>query len=233
MRRTDKSGYQLSAVSHRPVLLILGLSIGLVAGAARADVLFESGTLGPTGVTWTDLTNGNVMGSNISRNVFNGTRFYLARPAVTTRIGGHFAAQAPGNFFGAIVKLTGEDDIPDSGDLATPDVLGHTLLTFPTPSAEVFGNMNLNLDPGWYAVVFGSGLFGTLAAGGTVQNGNDIGTPSYLSYETGVGWTTPINPIFRNYRFVVEGNVVAEPSTLGLEGAVLPLLLLALVRKRV
>ena len=194
----------------------------------KADVLFQSGTLGPTGVSWNDLLSGKLQGSNISKNVFIGARFYLAQPATTTEIGGHFAAPATGDFFGAIVKLSGENDFPDSGDLSTPDVLGTTHLAFPSPSNEVLGSLSLSLDSGWYAVAFGSGLFGTTASGGTVQNGVDIGSPTYIAFQPGavLGWGNLITPIFRNYCFVVEGHTVPEPNTFILASIALLSLLL-------
>jgi MYXO-CTERM domain-containing protein len=105
--------------------------------------------------------------------------------------------------------------LPDSGDLATPDVLGVTLITFPDPSMEAFGNLAVNLDPGSYAVVFGSGLFGTNGRGAAVANGTDIGDPNYILWQPGNGWLD-MPPIFSNFRFVVEGQFVPEPSSLAL-----------------
>jgi hypothetical protein len=120
---------------------------------ATAATIFESGTLGPTGVTWTDLTSGAVPGANISTSTFNGARFQLNQPATTTKIGGHFVAQSTGTLFGVIVELDDEHDFPDSDDLTTSDVLGHTILTFPDLSGEAFGNFPCSLNPGWYALL--------------------------------------------------------------------------------
>ncbi len=175
-----------------------------------AATIFESGTLGPTGIP-----QGSVTASNITSNVFAGVRFKLSTPVKTTRIGGHFVDRNNGTFFGAIVRLTDENDFPDSGDLSTPDKLGSVVLTFPVPSAEVFGDLDLLLDPGWYAIVFGSGLFGTSGDGAAPLNNPDIGLPSYIAFQPGSvsGWNNLINPLFRNFRFVVEGNKVPEAST--------------------
>jgi hypothetical protein len=186
-----------------------------------AAILYESGTLGPTGVTWDDLLAETVGGTNIRSVVFTGVRFELHQPVVTTQIGGHFL-QRPGSdpdgngsFFGAIVALEDESDFPNSGDLSTSDVLGSTVLTFPNPSAEVFGNLSLSLDPGYYALVFGSGLFGATAEGTAIRNNPDIGAPTYIGWQPGAGWfnLTGISTIFADHRFVVLGNVVPEPST--------------------
>jgi len=202
-----------------PAVAILILT---TATNITAATIFESGTLGPTGVTWLDLQNQNVQGTNVNSAVFVGVRFELTQPVLTSEVGGHFAGPAPGEFFGAIVKLADATDFPDSTNLSTPDVLGTTTLAFPNPSAEVFGSLSLTLDPGWYALVFGSGLFSTTGFGGAVENGVDIGTPTYVSWQFGnSGWSVPINPVFRNYRFVVQGQVVPEPSAMNLLFSVL------------
>ncbi len=73
-------------------------------------------------------------------------------------------AGIPGQVYAGVVALAGQFDIPDSTDLSTPDVVGVTLLTPISPSANVSANLVLTLPPGWYALVFGSGLFGATGA---------------------------------------------------------------------
>lgn len=207
------------------LILAVALAYMLTATNVLAATIFESGTLGPTGVPWGDVANQTVLGASISSNIFNGVRFQLAQPAVATLIGGHFVGtpDGPNAFFGAVVALDNESDFPDSGDLSTPDVLGTTEIAFPEPSAEVFGNLDLSLDAGWYALVFGSGLFGVVGDGAMPLNNPDIGHPTYIGFQPGpgLGWGNLINPIFRNYHFVVQGRVVPEPATVGLMSIVL------------
>jgi hypothetical protein len=192
---------------------VAALGILFVVNSSQAATIFESGTLGPIGVTYADL-GGTVPGTNISSTVFAGVRFEVTQPAVISKVGGHFVERFAGTFFGAIVKLNDATDFPDSIDLSTADLLGKTTLIFPNPSTEVFGDLNLSLNPGWYALVFGSGLFGATGQGGTVENGSDIGSPTYISYHLGdPSWSVPINPIFRNYRYVVLGELVPEPNS--------------------
>jgi hypothetical protein len=184
--------------------------------SVSAAVIFESGTLGPTGITWQQALNGEVRASNVNSNVFSGVRFELLQPVAITQIGGHLVGP-PGTldtFFGAIVKLDDENDFPNSGDLSTSDVLGSTLIGFPEPSAEVFGDLSLPLDPGWYALVFGGELFGASGHGAMPLNNPDIGNPTYIAWQTGDGWANLLNPIFRNYRFVVQGTIVPEPTAI-------------------
>ncbi len=194
-------------------LLILAVAITALAKAtgASAATIFESGTLGPTGIP-----QGSVAATNITRNVFVGVRFQLTQPALTTKIGGHFVDHLNGTFFGAIVDLEDGTDFPDSGDLSTPDVLGTAKLTFPVPSAEVVGDLSLSLAPGWYALVFGSGLFGTLGDGAAPRNGSDINDPAYIGFQPGsaFGWVNITT--FTDHRFVLKGRIVPEASSFAL-----------------
>ena len=206
MRRTTRG---------RPNLFttLCASSLLLNAAIARAETLFESGTLGQTGIP-----RGVVPGATVSAAVFNGVRFQLIEPVVTAQVGGHIVGSqgTTDTFFGAIVKLDDENDFPNSGDLSTPDVLGSTVIAFPAPSAEVFGNLEVRLDPGWYAIVFGSGLFGAVGNGAMPLNNPDIGNPTYIGYQPGFGWGNLLNPIFHDYRFALEGRIVPEPAAISL-----------------
>ena len=145
-------------------------------------------------------------------------RFQLDQPVITEQIGGHFVSGSSGTFFGAIVELEDGNDTPDSFDFSTSDFLGATILTFPVPSDEVFGNLTLSLNPGWFALVFGSGLFGTNGDGGAVRNGTDIGTPSYIVAQpfSGVSVWVDSTSDLPNHRFVVNGQIVPEAATIAL-----------------
>ena len=190
------------------------LALGVIPlPTTQAATIFESATLGPTGIPFSELSNGNVPGTNVSRDVFTGVRFQINQPVMTTGVGGHFAGG--GTFFGAIVALEDGTDFPDSGDFTTDDFLGSTLLTFPEPSDEVFGDLSLSLTPGWYAMIFGSGLFNSSGVGAALNNNSDIGNPTYVGFQpgSGVGWinTTASGP---NQRFVVQGRIVPEATSL-------------------
>jgi hypothetical protein len=194
-------------------------AIFFTAADVSADTIFESGTLGPTGIPYSGLGGGTAPGSSgVTPDVFSGVRFELSDPVLTSRVGGHFVADPrldSTSFFGAIVRLESGTDFPNSGDLSTSDVVGATLLTFPHPSAEVFGNLAVRLNPGWYALVFGSGLFGATGGGAAVLNNPDIGSPTYFGHQPSSGWfeISPPHGPFENFRLVVEGIVVPEPSS--------------------
>ena len=195
-----------------------------ITGSLFAGTIFQSGTLGPTNIPRIDVGTQVIPGINIRKAVFNGVRFKLTQPAITTRIGGHFVGPFSNEdtFFGAIVSLDGKDDFPNSSNLASSDVLGTTLLSFPEPSNEVFGNLELSLQPGWFAVVFGSGLFGATGNGAAVRNSIDLDSPSYINWQPNTpddGWSNLDQFATGNsgdLRFVVEGTIIPEPSTLTL-----------------
>ena len=209
--------------------LMVAVALAAATSVASAETIFESGTLGQTGIPLSDVTDQTIPGTNVNASVFSGVRFQLGQPAVTTQVGGHFVAGGSGTFFGAIVELDNESDFPDSEDFSTPDFLGSTLLTFPVPSDEVFGNLALTLDPGWYALVFGSGLFGATASGVTVRNGIDIGDPTYIGLQPGsvFGWVNRLASV--NRRYVVKGQIVPEVSSFALAALAS---LLSLIRHR-
>jgi hypothetical protein len=198
---------------------MLALSFTLVTAKLKGEILFESGTLGPTGLTFADFGGGTrPSGSYVSDFAFTGVRFEVTQPALTSRVGGHFVIE-PGyddSFFGAIVRLDSSSDFPNSGNLSSSDVLGQTLLSFPMTSTEVFGDFELSLTPGWYALVFGSGLFGATGQGGAPANNPDIGSPSYIGHQDGPGWFnfSDLPGPFEDFRLVVKGKFVPEPASI-------------------
>jgi hypothetical protein len=195
------------------VALYLYLCGDLFVPPATAEILFESGTLGPTGTA-----EGAVPSTNVSASIYPGVRFQLTQPVKTELIGGHFVDDLGGTFFGAIVALEDANDFPNSEDRATPDVLGVTQLTFPVASADVFGDLSVSLQPGWYALVFGTGRFGTSGNGGATRNNTDIGDPSYIAFGPNLKWFNMdiFGDFFDNHRFVVLGEIVPEPSSISL-----------------
>jgi hypothetical protein len=202
---------------------------------AQATIIYQSATLGPVDITKEQVFTGDVPASNVVHFNFVGARFEVKETSLTTRIGGHFLGGFDNDtFFGALVRLTDPIDFPDSVDLSTPDVLGSTLMLFPEPSSEVFGNLSVELTPGWYAVMFGSGLFGATGRGAVVRNGTDRGSPDYILCQPSNGWFNLADlgfPGFGNQRFVIEGHVTPEPTSVGLVVAASCVLLSRRVRR--
>jgi hypothetical protein len=178
-------------------LLVAGfLALNSACRKAGADIIYETATLGPTGIT------GN--GFGIYTNQFLGTRFFVSTTFTTSRIGGHLYSGSNNHIFGALVSLGYSTDFPNSMNLSTPDVLGTALLTCPNLSAEVSAPLSVQLAPGYYSLVFGTGLFGATGGGGAPSNNIDIDSPS-LFFSNGENW---IEGQFSGVRFFVEG--VAE-----------------------
>ncbi len=104
-------------------------------------------------------------GQSVFDRQFVAARFFVAQDTDTTRVGGNFTTPML-DIFGAIVQLSSASDFPDSANLSTPDVRGVARLSAPGPpvgnrAENVSQALSIHLTRGWYAIVFGSGLFGT------------------------------------------------------------------------
>jgi hypothetical protein len=103
---------------------------------------------------------------------YSGWRFEVTGgPYETREVGGHFQ-QGSGTTFGAIVRLSGPNDNPDSFDLTGADVIGTTLITLPpfgAGSQEARAELRVPMENGWYAVLFGGGRFGATSTSGGLK----------------------------------------------------------------
>lgn len=199
----------------RSAMFVMALLSVSVETALSASV-FSTGSLGLTGITKEQALDGVVPASNVVWFNYVGARFQVSETSLITEVGGHFVGGfQQDSFFGAIIRLDSATDFPDSGDLSSTDVIGVAHLSFPHPSDEIFGELSVKLEPGWYAVVFGSALFQTDGRGGAVRNGEDIGLPSYINWQPSNGWFNLTDLGFEglgNLRLVVKGRVIPEPA---------------------
>jgi len=93
--------------------------------------------------------------------------------------------------------------------LNTDDVLATTLLTLPTSSADISAPIGpVSLNPGTYAVIFGSGQFGATGAGYAVQDNPTVSPKSDFFWNG----TQYVNSSFFQNRYVVYG-IVPEPES--------------------
>jgi len=215
-------------------LLVLALAVSL-RPAAQAAVIYESATLGPTGVTGPY--------STVLYSQWFGVRFQVIEPVLATKIGGHFVAGIPGSaapartFFGAVVALTGPDDMPDTAPVFVidideikyyewtgTDILAKVSIVAPNTSDDIRADLpagGILLEPGYYALIFGA--LASNSRVGLVTNGTDIGTVSGFSW---ISWSelNPGSPFpddwYDGYRqagtrFVVEGAVAPSAQFLG------------------
>jgi hypothetical protein len=175
----------------------------------KADVIYESATMGPTGQT---------SGWTIDNEQSLGTRFYISQTTQITAIGGRISNFTYANIFGAIVKLDNFSDFPDGAPLKNEDVIAYTVFSGGYIDSDYRTPLSTILSPGYYALVFGSGLYGTTgSAMMPYADQIDLGTPQYICWDS---FRNPqwFDPIPLQARFVIEGTVVPEPATLLLFG---------------
>jgi hypothetical protein len=223
------------AVWFGAVALLLSL-----APPAKADILFESATPVFSG-PWTS----SISGVSAGFGFISGFNFEVTTPVHVTDIGGDFGIGFPtGNnqLFGAIAPAPGLISPPNPPDLSS-NVLGTTLIPLPSnfPTANVSGNLSLDLSPGIYAVLFGSQKFGATGDATAVifQDGQqaNIPVPGVFTYAIRQS-DGAFLPQGSGPRYFVEGTVIGqqppavpEPSAVFLFGAGLAVLGVTL-RKR-
>jgi hypothetical protein len=189
-------------------LAVVGTLAALAARseAAGSSLLYETTQMGPPDAG---------AGFAISQNQFLGARFQLTQPSIVDGVGGHIgglSSTGNGKMFAALVVLDSLTDIPNSNNLSSPDVLTATTFSAATASADIIVPVQPTLVPaGYYAVVFGSGLFGATGGGFAPDNNvpNDLTAPYNLAYHAGSGWDVIGN---RGVRFAAYG-AVPEPAT--------------------
>jgi len=182
-------------------LPLFTIVFALLAYPAKADtIIHESATLGPTGQT---------SGWGLRWEQFIGSRFYVNQQVEVTAIGGHLTEWTAGNLFGAIIALTGPDDLPDGSPFYSPEVVASTVFDPGYPSSDFRTPLAVTLQPGYYALVFGTDELGASNGEGAMPYGGQVDLPgaSYFvwAYDSYWGWdwynSDPVPPP----RFVVEG----------------------------
>ncbi len=96
---------------------------------------------------------------------FPGIGFRVERTTQISQVGAYMYGS--GTMFAAIVETDNLFGLPDPPDLSGDDVLATTLIELPgtLDGADVVADMDVTLEPGTYALVFGTGKFGA-------ENGN-------------------------------------------------------------
>lgn len=209
----------LREVSMRSRLLTLALGLALGASPLIADgaplIIHESADLGPSG------TGGGV---TISLNQFVGTSFSIAEAVRVTTIGGDMGTSPGGVIFGAIVPVPSAGAVPSVAPLEIESIaLAHTVFSAAAghPTTMDFRTpLAVDLAPGNYALIFGSGLFG--ANGQGFLGTNNIPFPDSVAFTTDNAPPPPGFPLGRwnsgffgtNLRLVVEGKVLRRLTSL-------------------
>jgi hypothetical protein len=125
-----------------------------VCQSTSATPLFETATGSP-------LTTGLV----VNNFLFPFHRFEVTSSVQLVSVGGFFEnlTGADRKIFGAVVGLSGPNDVPDSLDLTTSDLIGTTLINVLLGSGDFSGSLSLGLTPGWYALGLARASLGPIA----------------------------------------------------------------------
>lgn len=172
--------------------------------AARADFILETATLGATGLTG---------GYTIDDTQFLGARFSVTETYAVTAVGGHLAVGA-GTYFAAIITIEGPDALPQGDGLSVDEVVAVTTSGPTDLSDDIVIPLSVVLPPGDYALVFGSGMFGTQTSDATMTGNNlDLPDASRFYWDgyglEGGGW---IDDRVLGGRFFVVAEAVPEPG---------------------
>jgi len=181
--------------------VVFGWAFLLVfSGVVSAEVIFESATMGAAGQTG---------GVGINVNQYLGARFVISQRTQVTAIGGHLTQWGAGDFFGTIVKLTSSNDMPNGSPFNGSDIMASTVFDPGFPSSDFREPNAVVLEPGDYALIFGTDALGSSGGVGAMPTSGQtiLGSPSFILWN-GSGW---FNAQPFAGRFVVEG-VLLDPN---------------------
>ena len=155
----------------------VGSAFGFVFAFASGIVLVVN-TPGRAEIVFESRPPGTGSGSQgISSTIFAGTTFRLLERTQIDSLGMTQRSFTTNTSFVSIYKINTPASVPDvAGD---SNLLGSTLLELPGgfTQSDVSGALSLTLEPGWYAVVAGTGRYGATAGDFDVQL-PDTGTAS-------------------------------------------------------
>ncbi len=113
-----------------------------------------------------------------------GSAFQLTQAADVSAIGGYFSMYSDGAIFGAIVPLASLTSLPSAP--VDANAIAHVVFT-PDGSDQTVA-LSAHLAPGYYGVVFGSGLFGANGTSGLVSSQLSAGNTTFSG--AGSSWTS-------------------------------------------
>ncbi|MBL0155700.1 MAG: PEP-CTERM sorting domain-containing protein [Bryobacterales bacterium] len=219
---------------HPVAIFAIALALSGVCPATAA-VIYESATLQNYGLA---------IVTEFSGQQFLGTRFQVTGPVHVTAIGG--VMYGGGNtFFGAIVPLSGPSGLPSGSPFSAP-ITASTTFDPGNPVGDFLTPLSVDLNAGWYGLIFGAGHFGTPsgAVGGMLLNNHDVPGASYFLWNSTLNNGQWSDGGFSGARFVIEGSSrtiggdpsgahLPEPSTFVLlGGGLLGVLFLRRLRQR-
>jgi len=163
----------LSRAARRGALLTVALGAAAAPAPSSALVILETATLGVSGQT---------TGTVASAGQFIGARFSVAERTEVTSIGAHLGALTLGaSAFGAIVPSGPAPSLPTFLPTEIEAAALTSVVFSLTATAEMkSASTSAILEPGGYAVLFGSGYFGAAGAAFGAAQGVNFPFASYM-----------------------------------------------------
>ena len=198
--------------------LQLGMFVCALAGAALG-VLFCSTQLGAQTVILESASlgaTGHISGSSVTIAQFVGWRFQINAALDVDRVGGHLLGDpnSPGGVFAALVALDSITAVLHGAPFTADETIATTVFQPAFPSDEIEVPLTTALQPGSYALVFGTGLFSASGAGAlpNFDDQPDIPPTDISSY---IFWSRPFQGLpfewrqnlASHMRFVVDAHV--------------------------
>jgi hypothetical protein len=207
-----------TSLEEQTMRLQLGMFVCGLASAALG-VLFCSTQLGAQTVILESASlgaTGHISGSSVTTAQFVGWRFQINAALDVDRIGGHLLSDpnSPGGVFAALVALDSITAVPHGAPFTAGETIATAVFQPAFPSDEIEVPLTAALQPGSYALVFGTGLFGASGAGAlpNFDDQPDIPPTDISSY---IFWSRPFQGLpfewrqnlASHMRFVVDAHV--------------------------
>ncbi|APZ90894.1 cadherin-like domain-containing protein [Fuerstiella marisgermanici] len=158
---SDPQGYDIE------VAAINGQSLSVSAGSEIATATADP--------------NLPIFTTSLNAQNYYGFRFELTEATTIERVGGNFQFFSGTGPFAAIVALDSQADFPDAEDLSTPDVVATAVIPLAyQDDGEKSAEINADLQPGWYAVMFGTEQFGSTGITGVYLNSAPVDGTTFI-----------------------------------------------------
>jgi hypothetical protein len=155
----------------------------MLGSSSHAGLIYQSALPGGYGGD-----SGSTIGGYSGSGQILGAAFSLSESVHVDAIGGLFfssPSNGPDDIFGAIVRLGSITALPTGNPFDLGEVVGSTVFHVGSATAvDVSAPLSLDLDPGNYAVVFGSGYFGAGGIAGASPAGGSLSS-RYLYWGDG------------------------------------------------